>query len=150
MLRRLKASSVRWKVFLLTALLFISATLIVARFKRRDERWEIQAQSSAASSELGQRREQLEAEIVTITPTGFEPGEITRPRGRFILAIDNRSGLEEVQLYVERETGVRVHSSLNRKGKLAWRDVIDLPQGVYVLRAANEESWRCRITLTLR
>ncbi len=150
MLQRLKASSFRWRTLLLTVLLFVSATLIVARFKTRDERREIQAQSSAASSELGQRREQLEAEIVTITPTGFEPHEINRPQGRFILAIDNRSGLEEVQMYVERETGARVHSSLNRKGKLAWRDVMDLPQGVYVLRAANEESWRCRITLTSR
>ena len=150
MLQRLKASSFRRKVFLLTVLLFISATLILARFKARDERWVIQAQSSAALSESDHRREQLEAEIVTITPTGFEPRELTRTQGRFILAIDNRSGLEEVQMYVERETGARVHSSLNRKGKLAWRDVIDLPPGVYVLRAAYEESWRCRITLTSR
>ena len=147
---RLKASSTRWKFLLLIVLLFISATLILARFRAHDERPAIQEQAAITPSAQDQRRAQLEAELVTITPTGFEPGEISRPQGRFLLAIDNRSGLDEVEMYLERETGARVHSSFTRKGKLAWREVVDLPPGTYILRAAYDEKWRCRITLTAR
>jgi hypothetical protein len=93
---------------------------------------------------------QFETEIVTITPTGFEPVEITRPQGRFMLAVDNRSGLDEVDLYLERETAGRVNVALSRKGKLAWRETVDFPPGHYVLRAANDQSWRCAITITPR
>jgi hypothetical protein len=145
---RFKASSTRWKFLLLIVLLFISATLILARFKTHEERPALQEQTGMASSAQGQRKEQIEAELVTITPTGFEPGDITRPQGRFLLAIDNRSGLDDVQMYLERETGVRVNSSLTRTRKLAWRDVMDLPPGTYILRATFDESWRCRITIT--
>jgi hypothetical protein len=146
----LKASSTRWKFLLLIVLLFISATLILARFKVPEERSSTQEQAGTPSSAQDPRKEQLEAELVTITPTGFEPGEITRPQGRFLFAIDNRSGLEDVQMYLERETGARVNSSLTRTRKLAWRDVMDLPPGTYILRATFDESWRCRITITPR
>ena len=39
----------------------------------------------------------MEAELVTVTPHGFEPREITRPQGAFLLLIDNRSGLKSVE-----------------------------------------------------
>src|SRR5688572_29048227 len=29
---------------------------------------------------------------VTIRPSGFDPAEVTLPRGRFMLAVDNRTG----------------------------------------------------------
>jgi hypothetical protein len=90
----------------------------------------------------------VQAELITITSTGFEPAELTRPNGRFLFAIDNRSGLDEVDLYLERETGGRVNVPLSRRGKLAWREILDLPPGAYLLRARNDETWRCRITIT--
>jgi hypothetical protein len=150
MLQYLRASSFRWKFFLPIVLLLISATLILARFKAQEDRSATQEEANTPSSAQDRRTEQLEAELVTITPTGFEPGDITRPHGRFLFAVDNRSGLDEVEMYLERETGARVHSSLTRKGKLAWREVLDLPPGTYILRAANDQSWHCRITLTPR
>jgi hypothetical protein len=129
-----KAQPHRLRLVLLVVLLLISGTLIWARWK---------------GPELPLAT-QLETEIVTITPTGFEPAEITRPQGHFMLAIDNRSGLSEVELYLERETGGRINVALSRKGKLAWRDTLDFPPGQYVLRAANDESWRCAISITPR
>ena len=134
-----KVQSHRLRLFLLLFLLLISGTLIWARWKAPELRSSNPIQSP-----------QLETEIVTITPTGFEPAEITRPQGRFMLAVDNRSGVDEVDLYLERETGGRVNVALGRKGKLAWRDTIDFPPGHYVLRAANDQSWRCAITITPR
>jgi hypothetical protein len=131
-------NSHRSRFILLLVLLLISGTLIWARWKPPEL---IQTQSPQT---------QLETELVTITPAGFEPAQITRPQGRFMLAVDNRSGLDEVALYLERETVGRVNIALSRKGKLAWRETIDLPPGHYVLRAANDESWRCAITISPR
>lgn len=128
-----------WRLVLLFLLLAISGTLIVAGLKAESSK------SLSKPETQDQRSRQPETEIVTVTPTGFEPGEITRSQGRFLLAIDNRTGLEELQLYLERETGSRV--SLSRKRKLAWREAIDLPPGRYSLRAANDQSWHCRITI---
>ena len=136
----LKPRSHHLRFFVVAILLLISGTLIWARWKAPDLRASNPTQTPA----------QLETELVTITPAGFEPGEITRPQGRFMLAIDNRSGLDEVDLYVERETVGRVNVALSRKGKLAWRETVDFPPGHYVLRAANDESWRCAITITPR
>jgi len=90
----------------------------------------------------------VQVELITITSTGFEPTELTRPNGRFLLAIDNRSGLDDIQFYFERETGGPVNVPLNHRSKLAWRDIIDLQPGTYILRARNDDSWRCRITIT--
>ena len=135
MMDHLNAHFPRFKFFLLISLLLIAGTVILAAWKTPVE---VQEQSS----------NRLEAEIVTVTPTGFEPSEITRPQGRFILAVDNRSGLNEVDLYFVRETGARLNSRLTRKGKLAWREIIDFPPGTYILKAGNDESWSCRITLT--
>lgn len=137
MLAQINARSPRFKFFLLIPLLLVAGTVILAAWK-----------TPVALQQSQQSTNRLEAEIVTVTPTGFEPGEITRPQGRFILAVDNRSGLDEVDLYFVRETGVRLNSGLTRKSKLAWREIIDFPPGTYILRAANDESWSCRITLT--
>ena len=134
-----EAQSHRLRLFLTLVLLLISGTLIWARWKAPELRSSNPIQSP-----------QLETELVTITPTGFEPAEITRPQGRFMLAIDNRSGLDDVDLYLERETVGRVNVALSRRGKLAWRETIDFPPGNYVLRAANDQSWRCAFTITPR
>ena len=120
-------------------LLLVSGALILAHFKR--------APTAAATMDQGPQAP-VQAELITVTPTGFEPAELTRPKGRFLLAIDNQSGLEEVEFYFERETTGRVNVPLSRRGKIAWREIVDLAPGTYILRAMNDESWRCRITIT--
>ena len=141
-----KPQSHPFRLCLLILLLLVSGALILAHRKRAD----IQPTAATTVPEAESSQTPLQAELITITPTGFEPSEITRPDGRFLLAIDNRSGLDDVDLYLERETGVRVNVPLTRRRKLAWREAIDLPPGNYVLRATNDESWRCRISITAR
>ena len=139
LLPQLKITSRRFIVFMVLALMLTSGVLVFASWKR-----------SVPTSQQQRSDTELEAEIVTATPTGFEPNEISRPQGRFLLAVDNRSGLGDLDLYLERQTGGRVNVALNRKGKPAWRQVLDLPPGQYILRAANDESWQCNLTLTPR
>ena len=138
----LTPQSQRFKLFLSMLLLLVSGALILAHFKRTDA-----PPTEAAAMDQGQQAP-VQAELITITPTGFEPAELTRPKGKFLLALDNRSGLDEVEFYFERETGGRVNVPLSRSGKLAWRDIVDLPPGTYILRATNDQSWRCRLTIT--
>ena len=90
--------------------------------------------------------EPTEIELVTLRPAGFEPMEITRSKGPFVLFIDDRSGKENSSLELKRMNGERLRSvSLQRK-KSEWNDVVDLPPGTYVLQDGNSES-RCQITI---
>ena len=131
----------RSRLFFSILVLLVSGILIFAHFKRTPGEAATMVQSPQAP---------VQAELITITPTGFEPAELSRPKGRFLLAIDNQSGLDEVEFYFERETGGRVNVPLSRRGKLAWREIVDLPPGIYILRATNDESWRCRLNITVQ
>ena len=93
--------------------------------------------------------ERLEAELVVVGPNGFEPAEITRPAGQFLLIVDNRSGLEQVQVRVERVTGrERLHDVGLSKEEFTWNTLLRLPPGDYVLTEASHPDWVCRLTLT--
>ncbi|MDQ3804574.1 MAG: hypothetical protein M3416_12165 [Acidobacteriota bacterium] len=91
---------------------------------------------------------EAEAEVITLTPTGFEPAEIYRPAGRVLLAVDNRSGEEEVVLRLEHEDGERVHEGRASRSANALRKAVNLRPGVYTLAEANHPEWQCRITIT--
>lgn len=93
-------------------------------------------------------QESLQAEIVTIRQTGFEPQQLTRPHGRFILMVENRSGLGDIALQLHRQTGNSLHAVHVSKEQLDWHDEINLPPGNYVLTEANHPEWVCQITIT--
>jgi len=88
-----------------------------------------------------------EVELITLRPAGFEPAEITRPKGAFVLFVDDRSGRENSSLVLQRVNGERLRAvSLQRK-KSDWNDVVDLTPGTYVLQDANNSELRCQITI---
>ena len=92
----------------------------------------------------------IEAELINVNPNGFEPTEITRSEGRFLLAVQNKSGLAEITLQVSRENSNARLLVLSRKKRQDWRDVIAPPPGRYLLTEANHPEWRCLITITAR
>ena len=92
--------------------------------------------------------QRIETELITIQPHGFEPVEIRRPQGRFRLGVDNRSGLEDIQLRLESVEGSRVPVLENRKRRLSWRDDVHLPPGNYVIKETDHSQWSCLITIT--
>lgn len=107
--------------------------------------------SASADANLQQhthQRSPMEAEIITITPLGFEPAEITRPKGAFFLVVDNRSGLEEITFRLDREAGQRQHEVRVPREQLDWDGVVDLHPGTYLLTEASHPDWLCRITIT--
>ena len=95
-----------------------------------------------------QTSERIPVEVVAIRRTGIEPTEIVRPKGRFMLAVYDRSGLAEVVLRLDGITGQRVHEVRVPKERLDWKNIEDLPPGSYTLTEASHPGWACRITIT--
>jgi hypothetical protein len=92
--------------------------------------------------------QQLQMPLITIRPTGFDPSEISLRAEPFRLAIDNKSGLDEVTLRLTREGGNQIREKRLPRGQLKWREKINLPPGVYLLTEATHPDWHCRITIT--
>src|SRR5262245_20096215 len=94
------------------------------------------------------RRAKLQAELITLLPYGFMQATITRPKGPFVLAVDNRSGLDVMSLQLTREMGNKIHE-VNVPGEtLDWNKVIDLDTGRYVLSEINHPKWGCTLIIT--
>lgn len=106
------------------------------------------ASAAPAAKREGAAQERVEVELITLRPSGFDPPGITRPRGKFILSVENRSGAHEVDLRLDREAGERQHQTRLTRGRLRWGKMVDLPPGRYVLSEANHPDWVCRITIT--
>jgi hypothetical protein len=94
--------------------------------------------------------EKLVAELVTLTETGFAPSEIVRPMGTFLLVVDNRSGMQEVEFRLDRVAGGRVHQARISRHQVDWMERFTLPPGTYLLSEANRPEWTCRLTVTAR
>lgn len=96
----------------------------------------------------GGRQEAPQTELVTATPTGFEPAEIMRPAGRLILSVENRSGLEEIMLVLRDGGGRELLRERVPRERLDWSGTLDLGAGEYLLSEESHPQWACRLTLT--
>lgn len=86
--------------------------------------------------------------ILTLRSNGFEPGEVTWPKGQFFLMIDNRSPITDITLRLDMKTGGHLKEvSLNMKKKRSL-GVFDPPPGDYVLTEINHPEWVCQITIS--
>lgn len=92
----------------------------------------------------------LDGELVVLRNRGFEPSEITRPAGPFLLGVDARIGANEADIALSRVAGGRVGEKSLPKGVRAWREQVDLPPGQYVLTVADRPNAVCKITITPR
>jgi hypothetical protein len=86
--------------------------------------------------------------LITIRPTGFDPREVVNAKGKFLLSVDNRSGLEVVNLQLDTEQGNRLHTKRVPRENLDFREIVNLNPGTYLLKEANHPDWVCRIQIT--
>ena len=98
----------------------------------------------------GSVKKGTEVEVITILPTGFQPAEISRPTGFFLIAVENRSGLRTIQLRLDREAGNRLHEVQVHPRKNYWHQGLDLPPGRYILSEAYHPEWTCAIEIQSR
>jgi hypothetical protein len=92
--------------------------------------------------------QRMDIEVITIRPTGFERVQITRPKGLFGIAVENRSGLADVVLRLDQEGGARLRQAQLTRQNLNWKDRFDFVPGRYVLTEASHPDWKCNITIT--
>jgi hypothetical protein len=85
---------------------------------------------------------------LTLRPHGFEPNQMTRPKKTFLLMVENRSGIEDVTLRLDRLAGGRLFERPVKKRNQIWTDKFDLPPGSYRLSVAENPKWICDITIT--
>jgi hypothetical protein len=90
----------------------------------------------------------LDAEHITLRSTGFEPNEITRPAGRFLLAVDNLTSMGEMSFRLLHQSGTRLRDFPATKGRFRLRQVVDLPPGRYALVEAKHPDWICRVIIS--
>lgn len=88
-----------------------------------------------------------EVELITLRPEGFEPMQIARPKGPFVLVVDDRSGKEGSALSLQRVKGERLRDLSTNRKKSEWYDLVDLPPGDYLLSDTENPERRCQITL---
>lgn len=88
-----------------------------------------------------------EIELITVRPAGFEPSEITRPKGAFVLFLDDRSGKENSSLVLQRLNGERLRAINLERKKSNWNDVVNFAPGTYVLQDGSNAELRCQITI---
>lgn len=88
-----------------------------------------------------------EVELITLRPAGFEPAEITRPKGAFVLFLDDRSGRETSSLILRRLSGEHPRTINLERKKSNWNEVVDLPPGTYILQDKSNAEARCQITI---
>jgi hypothetical protein len=111
------------------------------------------AEPPAASPQRNQRPaipapDSMSVDTVTLTGLGFEPREITRPSGMFVLGIDNRLINEQFSFELVRENGHQGRQLKMKKGEIRLRKLLNLQAGSYTLTVADHPEWTCRIVLS--
>ena len=86
-------------------------------------------------------------ETVRLTPLGFEPKELERSAGKFLLGIDNRIGPIEFSFELVEENGHKVRQLKLPKGQIRLRKLLNLQAGRYTLTEVDHPEWTCSIVL---
>lgn len=80
-----------------------------------------------------------------LSSSGFNPAEVRPQAGRFLLSIDNRSGVSDLVLRLNRADGSQVRELRISGAGGDWSETFDLSPGTYSLSEANHSSWLCTI-----
>ena len=103
--------------------------------------------ASAGVARAAPFSQEMEEVTLMLRAEGFAPAELTLAAGRFLLTVDNRSGVEEITLLLNHENGERVQEIKVPPKALDWAVEINLQSGRYLLTEANHANWVCSITV---
>jgi uncharacterized cupredoxin-like copper-binding protein len=103
--------------------------------------------SPAAHARAEQADAGVQVLLLTLGPTSFEPSEVTLPKGKYLIVVHNRTGLEGFALRLERDGGVKLHEARVPARKLEWGGQFDMTPGEYVLSEADHPEWACRVNV---
>jgi hypothetical protein len=95
----------------------------------------------------GKKDQRLEIEDVTITPDGFEPQQLERTAGPFILSVNNQSGVDALNIRIETERHERFREKTLPLLTPYWRERIDPPPGKYIITEENHPEWTLTVII---
>jgi hypothetical protein len=95
----------------------------------------------------GGQTPQRRAERVTLRRSGFDQTEVTLEASVSQLAVRDRSGLQEVMLRLEDESGHVVRQGRAGRKRPYWRVQGELAPGSYLLTVVSRPDWVCRVTV---
>ena len=78
---------------------------------------------------------------------GFEPKQIERRPGPFVLGIDNYNRSRIASFELVHEDGKKSHDIKWPTGQTRYRKLLNLPPGNYLLREVNHPDWTAQITI---
>ena len=106
---------------------------------------------SAPGAGVTRHRPQESEEVLqlVIGDGGFEPAQVTRRAGKFLLTADDRRGdkSQALKLKLSRDGGEQLRDIEVPTGVVDWAEELDLPEGRYVLTEVSHPEWSCRIVL---
>lgn len=135
------------KVFMPVVLILALGTVVSYAWMNKRSSSSSLRHTALLASPSPEQQERVETELVTITTTGFDPVQITRPRGKFHLEVDNRSATT-VELRLDGPGQEAIKSATVDLNTLEWNEELDLAPGEYVLRAPAHSNWICRLTIS--
>ena len=127
--------------------LTLGPTLVSGRANQNDTSENIGSTGPVTQRNFN-RHHDMTVEMISVGPEGFEPTSLTRPSGRFLLAINNRSGLDELSIQLIREDGKLMQQARVNRKRPKWRSIVNLPAGVYRLTETTQADWVCRIVIS--
>jgi len=147
---RSRSARVFVSAFLLVAAITFAGLVISARaWMLRDKASTSTVINASSKSSLvpPSTRQRIEGEIITLSPHGFEPRQITRPPGTFLLVVGNESRLPLVTLRLNDNLGLPILNVLVARERRIWSEIVNLPPGNYRLTEATHPEWICNITI---
>lgn len=90
----------------------------------------------------------IDVVLVMVTPTGFDQAEVKRSKGKFLLALENISELDDLNFQLTSDRGNKEKEKRMKKERISWNDVLDLHPGDYTLTEDSHPEWKCRFTIT--
>jgi hypothetical protein len=143
-------SSRRSAKLALASLIAIAAITLVIFIGRAWRHRAGLATSQTAQGATDKGRPQVE--LITLTPNGYVPTQISRPKGKFLLVVDDRSGLPETSQKLERVIDPgnveKLKEAKLKRTQTLWTEEQDLPPGEYLLTEVEHQSWKLKITVT--
>ncbi len=104
--------------------------------------------SSDLNCARAQQRPAIEVEVVTLTPRGFWPNSLTRPRGPFRLLIQNTTRTKNLPIdFVDGQSAKVKDLGIDERSGKRRSELVDLPPGKYTVRVPSQARWTFQIEI---
>jgi hypothetical protein len=101
-------------------------------------------------SSLGRSEEagpEVKLVLLALQLHGFEKNEMQLEAGNYLFTIGNRTGLREVNIWLDRDGKERVAEAAAGGRQREWKKRLKLIPGNYIVTANDNPEWTCRIVV---